>query len=797
MPTRRLAAILFADIVGYTAMMQADEAVGIARAYHLRKAIEDLLPQHGGELIEMRGDGAFCLFASSTDAVRCALKIQQAVNEEVPLRIGTHLGDITQQEGHIFGDAVNIASRVESMGVAGSVLLSHPIRQQIKNKPEFELESLGSFAFKNVAEPMDIYALANEGLIVPKLQQMQGKGEKVQEEKPSVRNWLRMASIGFVAMAAGAVLFWGIGGQAPNQTTLLPKSIRAEKVAVAIQNNHTGEEKLDALGFLASEWLTSSLREIGVRTVSSDMVRQYSDYVNVLQNDPEGRPSFSDITGAQYVLEGSYYLSGRNKDSIRFHLRLNSAETGEQIQIFPAIYGEKRDEEGLVEKVRQRLLGYWAMREDFPLPSVNPPNYEAYQAFLKCPPGDFPCHLEAVALDSTFLLARCFLLQSAALYDQDSIYQVNSAYIQRNWASCTAYEKNLYSFVTAAQARDYPAAFEAIDANFHMDSTDILAIHESGINAWLMLNRPDICAERFGRLFDQMDVYKEKIWSMNLTHFTEVLNHLERPQEVVDFAERFALSDWFSKTTKGSARTQLLKANIAMGQTEKAFAYGEGWYQYNQRGPLDFSFFSRAATIYATSFPADPNNPFIPGLQALLGQLRPSDSVNYKFFWGFGIATNHPAWVYYLLHNWPEAEGIVINMKKYEWEKIFRKYQYGHFESNAVTSIYPHYAKMEVEGFLGCIYARQGRRKEALEQIQVLEELIQKKPSTRNRWLFGKGPYLKARIYAVLGEKAAAVEQLNIGRNAGLLQNQKFRFDLDLSSLRGFGSYEELMLPKK
>ena len=162
-PTHRLAAVLFADIVGYTALMQADETAGIAKAAQLRSAVERLVPQHGGELIEIRGDGAICIFGSSTEAVRCAVSIQKTVRPEVPLRIGLHLGDISEREGHLFGDAVNIAARIESMGVAGVVLISSSIRQQIKNKPEFELESLGKFAFKNVEKPMEIFALANDG----------------------------------------------------------------------------------------------------------------------------------------------------------------------------------------------------------------------------------------------------------------------------------------------------------------------------------------------------------------------------------------------------------------------------------------------------------------------------------------------------------------------------------------------------------------------------------------------------------------------------------------------------------
>src|SRR5882757_1145763 len=194
-PTRRLAAILFTDIVGSTAMMQKDEqaALSINKRY-VAVLKESVLPR-GGEILNDFGDGSLCCFSSATEALRCAIEMQEQFQLEpkVPLRIGLHVGEIFFEDGKVFGDGVNVASRVQSLGIANSILFSSQINSQIKNQQEFKSVSVGRFNFKNVDEPMEVFALMNEGLTIPKKEELKGKLKEI--EKKSLRKKLIPAAV--------------------------------------------------------------------------------------------------------------------------------------------------------------------------------------------------------------------------------------------------------------------------------------------------------------------------------------------------------------------------------------------------------------------------------------------------------------------------------------------------------------------------------------------------------------------------------------------------------------------------
>ncbi len=166
---RLLAAIMFTDMVGYTALMQEDEAKAKKNRDRHRKILKTYIYEFNGEILQYYGDGTLIIFKSAIEAVDCAVQIQMELQKEpkIPLRIGIHTGDIVCDDEGVFGDSVNVASRIENLAVSGSVLITGKVFDDIKNHNRFSTESLGTFDLKNVKKPIEVYAIINEGLFVP------------------------------------------------------------------------------------------------------------------------------------------------------------------------------------------------------------------------------------------------------------------------------------------------------------------------------------------------------------------------------------------------------------------------------------------------------------------------------------------------------------------------------------------------------------------------------------------------------------------------------------------------------
>jgi predicted ATPase/class 3 adenylate cyclase len=176
---RRLVAVMFTDMVGYTALMQADERVGLAKRDRYVRALESQHEAFGGTLVQRLGDGSMSMFPSSLAAVLAATAIQQElVANDVPVRIGVHVGEVIVEPERLTGDAVNIAARIESFAVPGGVMLSDSAYEQIKNRGDVGVVGLGRFRLKNVGRPFELYAVASDGVVVPHPGALEGKGER-------------------------------------------------------------------------------------------------------------------------------------------------------------------------------------------------------------------------------------------------------------------------------------------------------------------------------------------------------------------------------------------------------------------------------------------------------------------------------------------------------------------------------------------------------------------------------------------------------------------------------------------
>jgi adenylate cyclase len=168
--TRKLAAILVADVVGYSRLAGADEDRILARLRALRSdLIDPTIAVHHGRIVKRTGDGSIIEFRSVVDAVRCAIEVQTGMVERnaglpperrIEFRVGIHLGDVVEEnDGDLMGDGVNIAARLEGVAKPGAICLSEDAYRQVKGRLQLACADLGPIALKNIAEPIRVYSL--------------------------------------------------------------------------------------------------------------------------------------------------------------------------------------------------------------------------------------------------------------------------------------------------------------------------------------------------------------------------------------------------------------------------------------------------------------------------------------------------------------------------------------------------------------------------------------------------------------------------------------------------------------
>ena len=166
--TRRLAAILAADVAGYSRLMGADEEGTHERLKaHLRKLVDPKIEEHRGRIVKNTGDGLLAEFPSVVDAVRCSVEVQRGMidretevreDQRIRFRIGVNLGDVIVEEHDIFGDGVNVAARLEALAEPGGICISRTVRDHIRDKLPYQFKYRGEQSVKNIVGPVRVYA---------------------------------------------------------------------------------------------------------------------------------------------------------------------------------------------------------------------------------------------------------------------------------------------------------------------------------------------------------------------------------------------------------------------------------------------------------------------------------------------------------------------------------------------------------------------------------------------------------------------------------------------------------------
>src|SRR6476660_3288933 len=152
------------DVVGYSKLMQSDEAVALAALATIREATQNQIKGHRGRIANTAGDSVLAEFGSAVEAVSCAVALQQELSNhtqsDLQVRIGIHLGDVVEKAGDLFGTAVNVAARLEGIAQPGAIVVSAAVRDAIAGKLPLSLTDLGLEALKNIEEPVRVFALA-------------------------------------------------------------------------------------------------------------------------------------------------------------------------------------------------------------------------------------------------------------------------------------------------------------------------------------------------------------------------------------------------------------------------------------------------------------------------------------------------------------------------------------------------------------------------------------------------------------------------------------------------------------
>src|SRR5437588_7714720 len=167
-PQRRLAAVMFTDMVGYSALTQRDERLALALVKEQETLLRPIVQKYQGNVIKSTGDGFLAEFGSALNAARCAIEAQSilaernkslAPQDRIQIRIGLHVGDVVHREGDILGDGVNIAARIEPLADVGGICISEDVARQIKGKIDQNVHRIGHRNLKNITAPIVVYRI--------------------------------------------------------------------------------------------------------------------------------------------------------------------------------------------------------------------------------------------------------------------------------------------------------------------------------------------------------------------------------------------------------------------------------------------------------------------------------------------------------------------------------------------------------------------------------------------------------------------------------------------------------------
>jgi adenylate cyclase len=333
---RRLAAIMFTDMVGYSALAQRDDQLALELLEEHRRLLRAIFPRFNGVEIKTIGDAFLVEFVSALEAAKCAIEIQRTLSKRncdvtsdrrIELKIGIHIGDVVHRAGDVYGDGVNIASRIEPLAGAGGICVSMDVERQIRNALEARFEKFTRAELKNIKLPMELFRIV--------LPWQAGLKAERGETRVSKKLPLPLLASAIVAVVAVVFIFawWFLqrSGRknepavaAPGNVLLAPKAIPAGQNSVAVLAfvNLSDDKGSEYFSDGISEELLTVLQKIpGLRVAARTSAFSFKGKSATAQE-------IGQKLGVAHLVEGSVRKSG---DSVRIAARLTRADTGEQL----------------------------------------------------------------------------------------------------------------------------------------------------------------------------------------------------------------------------------------------------------------------------------------------------------------------------------------------------------------------------------------------------------------------------------------------------------------------------------
>ncbi len=434
---RKLAAIMFTDMVGYSALTQKNEALALELLEEQRQLLRPIFPKHNGKEVETAGDAFFVEFASALDATRCAIQIQTMLfqrnsamepEQQIRLRIGLHLGDVVHRGKHVHGDGVNIAARVEPCAEPGGICLSEDVARQVENKIELRLIRLAKRELKNIQLPVAIYRIE-----MPWEKSRPSFGDRFSVALKSNKKFLygTLAATG-VALIVLALLY---------VFTDVPAN--SNSIAVLPFDNISGNPEDEYFSDGMTEDVIAQISKIaGLRVISRTSVMQYKTR----------EKSLLDIArelNVGTILEGSVRRAG---EQVRIVVQLINAANDDHL--WTETYNEKMTDifsiqSDVAQKIAEKLEAEISPLEKERIEKKFTNNLEAYDLYLrgryywnKRLPDKLKMGIEyfkqAIAKDSNYALAYAGLADSYTILGNYNLFPPQQTYPEAKTAALKA-----------------------------------------------------------------------------------------------------------------------------------------------------------------------------------------------------------------------------------------------------------------------------------------------------------------------------------------------------------------------